>query len=97
MIVRTTLGRDGQKAGSAGGHPAVLAGEGSTRAGTVSPTPQEDLDLPLCAEDGRPEAHGVGGMPVRRGEGRQAFCPDLGITVLHRKSREKIRLSPGLM
>ncbi len=43
--METTLGRDGQKAGSAGGDPAVLAGEAASRAGTISPTPQEELDL----------------------------------------------------
>ena len=109
MIVRTTLGRDGQKAGSAGGHPwggrspglhekpypprglkltmlRCLLQSGKRRGMAVSAPPKEQPG----AESG---GVWVGGMPVRRGEGRQAFCLDLGITLLHRKSREEITLS----
>ena len=105
MIVKATLRRDGQKAGSAGGDPAVFAGEAASRAGTQSPSPQEDLNLhcyAACCRVGKrrglavsapPRAHPgaesggvwVGGMPVRRGEGRQAFCPDNGTHLLHQE------------
>ena len=113
MIVEATSRRDRQKAGSAGGTPWEAASRACTESPSPQEDLDFHYYVACCGVGKRrgsavsspPRAHPgaksggvwVRGMPVRRGEGRQAFCPDFGITLLHRKSREKIRLSPGLM